>query len=566
MGFFSKKTPEQAKKDKEARFKKEAALKAQREEKERAAAAAAAKAALEAAAAAAAADAGGGGGDSDDDFEPASKKRRLKSAGAGGAVEESEDEESEDEETKMLRLLEADDDDEGGGGADNDDAEEEDDEEAFALALLAEQDVEEEKTVSAKRAVDDDDADAAAAKRRKAETIEAAAREPDKAAAKQAAAAALSNEPSPKKKKPAKPAASAWGSAAVDQLTTKPPTPKKAEPPAAETKKPMTSFRDFKSRDNNPAALGTKEIPVGEGMCLYGLKMVITGVMESTPRAELEDLVKRYGAELMKSISSKTDFAVVGKDAGPKKIQMIAKHKTKQLDEDGLFELIKTRTMPKEAAEAAFGAEDPDAPKKKKKGGRTPAGGWTKGGGSKASNQSAAQTAEAAAAASTSKGQVQNGTPGNTDDPNGSLWTVKYAPTAAAKIAGQHGPRSNMNKLKVWLKAWYENKAKRKAGPKPRKASDTGWEFGCCLMAGPPGVGKTTTAHLVCQELGFEVIEMNASDCRSKKTLKEHVASDKKIKRPSLGGLRRPVFNGLLKKYRHSLFPSRPSMLLTCAE
>ena len=44
------------------------------------------------------------------------------------------------------------------------------------------------------------------------------------------------------------------------------------------------------------------------------------------------------------------------------------------------------------------------------------------------------------------------------------------------------------------------------------------------LLSGSPGVGKTTTATLVCEELGFTYIEMNASDTRSKKTLEEHIS------------------------------------------
>ena len=43
-------------------------------------------------------------------------------------------------------------------------------------------------------------------------------------------------------------------------------------------------------------------------------------------------------------------------------------------------------------------------------------------------------------------------------------------------------------------------------------------------MSGFPGVGKTTSATLVCEELGFTYIEMNASDTRSKKTLEEHIS------------------------------------------
>jgi len=38
-------------------------------------------------------------------------------------------------------------------------------------------------------------------------------------------------------------------------------------------------------------------------------------------------------------------------------------------------------------------------------------------------------------------------------------------------------------------------------------------------MSGPPGIGKTSTAHVVAKEAGYEAIEFNASDTRSKKSL-----------------------------------------------
>jgi len=37
------------------------------------------------------------------------------------------------------------------------------------------------------------------------------------------------------------------------------------------------------------------------------------------------------------------------------------------------------------------------------------------------------------------------------------------------------------------------------------------------LITGPPGIGKTTSAHLCAKLEGFTPIEMNASDARSKK-------------------------------------------------
>jgi replication factor C subunit 1 len=42
------------------------------------------------------------------------------------------------------------------------------------------------------------------------------------------------------------------------------------------------------------------------------------------------------------------------------------------------------------------------------------------------------------------------------------------------------------------------------------------------LLSGPPGIGKTTAAHLVAAECGFDILELNASDARNKKSLDVH--------------------------------------------
>lgn len=41
--------------------------------------------------------------------------------------------------------------------------------------------------------------------------------------------------------------------------------------------------------------------------------------------------------------------------------------------------------------------------------------------------------------------------------------------------------------------------------------------FRAVLISGPPGIGKTTSAHLCAKLEGFTPIELNASDARSKK-------------------------------------------------
>lgn len=83
------------------------------------------------------------------------------------------------------------------------------------------------------------------------------------------------------------------------------------------------------------------------------------------------------------------------------------------------------------------------------------------------------------------------------------LWVDKYKPTQLKQIIGQTGDKSHAKKLLHWLTNWHKNQA---AGVKPavgkffgRGGSDDGAGFKAALLSGPPGIGKTTTATLVCQ-------------------------------------------------------------------
>lgn len=62
------------------------------------------------------------------------------------------------------------------------------------------------------------------------------------------------------------------------------------------------------------------------------------------------------------------------------------------------------------------------------------------------------------------------------------------------------------------------------AKPSPWAKNDDGAYFKAALLSGPPGIGKTTTATLVCKELGYDTVEFNASDTRSKRLLQEQVS------------------------------------------
>lgn len=48
------------------------------------------------------------------------------------------------------------------------------------------------------------------------------------------------------------------------------------------------------------------------------------------------------------------------------------------------------------------------------------------------------------------------------------------------------------------------------------------------LISGLPGIGKTTSAHLMAKEAGYIPLELNASDTRSKKLIENETNVDNK--------------------------------------
>uniref|UniRef100_A0A4W3IHY4 Replication factor C subunit 1 n=1 Tax=Callorhinchus milii TaxID=7868 RepID=A0A4W3IHY4_CALMI len=313
------------------------------------------------------------------------------------------------------------------------------------------------------------------------------------------------------------------------------------------------AYRSYLNRDG-PRALGSKEIPQGAENCLENLSFVITGVLESMERDEAKSLIERYGGKVTGNVSKKTNYLVMGRDSGRSKLDKAETLGTKQIDEDGLLDLIHKLPGKKSKYEIAAEAEVKKlkvvSEERNKVSGKsstrnvkvsTPSKKWSEhqkdgpstsspptreNGNSLRGVKSISFSAEPFA--STSRLKTASASQLSAKEEEASLlWVDKYKPTALKNIIGQQGEQSCANKLLRWLKDWHRNNS---GGNKPIAkfhrfgGRDDGSSSKAALLSGPPGVGKTTTATLVCMNLGFSYVELNASDTRSKNSLKEVVA------------------------------------------
>ncbi|KAG5351780.1 hypothetical protein C0989_004989 [Termitomyces sp. Mn162] len=231
-------------------------------------------------------------------------------------------------------------------------------------------------------------------------------------------------------------------------------------------------------------AHGSKQVPDGVPNALAGLSFVFTGELSSFSREEAVDLAKRYGGRVVGQPSSKTDFVVLGDNAGPSKIAAIKKHGIRTVSEDEFLALIGSRKG---------GKVDEKTKKKMEK-------------------EEAAIKAAARELEKREEEEEKRAYSGSNKsvDPKSQLWTTRYAPQSLKEICGN---KAQVEKLQLWLREWQDSK---KANFK--KPGKNGMNvYRAVMITGSPGIGKTTSAHLCAQLEGYTPIELNASDVRSKK-------------------------------------------------
>ncbi|XP_041974290.1 replication factor C subunit 1 [Aricia agestis] len=335
-----------------------------------------------------------------------------------------------------------------------------------------------------------------------------------------------------------------------------------------------------------PKNLGAKEIPKGAPNCLKDYVFLLTGVLDSFERDDVVAAISEYGGVVKNGISKKITHVIAGEDAGPAKVAKAQDLGIKILNEDEFLQLIADSTKSKSKSdkkdekgknESKSDKNKTLKDKKEDTNHRHESRSSEKDKKSKDKKEDRKRESKShekikkhaddklenginsdikinncipdSDALKTIKEERKSVSPQNETkeikvsgdqkikqerivkgDINEKLsvtpslmWVDKYKPQTVKQIIGQHGDASNVKKLSNWLTKWYTNREAKLPKPSPWAKNDDGGYYKAALLSGPPGVGKTTTVSLVCKELGFDTVEFNASDTRSKTLIREQI-------------------------------------------
>ncbi|KAM0323465.1 hypothetical protein ACHAQA_008744 [Verticillium albo-atrum] len=123
---------------------------------------------------------------------------------------------------------------------------------------------------------------------------------------------------------------------------------------------------------------------------------------------------------------------------------------------------------------------------------------------------------------------IETAEPGGKPAKKSLLWTEKYRARTFMDLCGDDS--TNRTVLR-WLKRWdpvvFPGATKKAPIVRRPAAKDPAVEEKphrkILMLTGPPGLGKTTLAHVCARQAGYDVMEINASDDRSRDVVKNRI-------------------------------------------